>query len=60
MAAKDPSAVTRRRRPRAWRWVRGMLITVGVLALLAGSGVAVAALWALIAKEGFHAVAADD
>jgi len=38
--------VTRRRRPRAWRWVRGMLITVGVLALLAGSGVAVAALWA--------------
>src|SRR3989338_4218768 len=46
MAAKNPSAVTRRRRPRAWRWVRGMLITVGVLALLAGAGVAVAALWA--------------
>ena len=46
MAVQTTPPAARPRRTRAWRWVRRGLIAVGILALLLGSGVAVAALWA--------------
>jgi len=46
MAARHARADARRKGPRAWRWIRRLLIVVGVLSLLVGSGLAVAVLWA--------------
>jgi penicillin-binding protein 1A len=47
MAEKKPSAPGRRRSlPRARRWLRTLLIVAGIVSLLLGAGVAVAALWA--------------
>jgi penicillin-binding protein 1A len=47
MAEKKGAAPEgRRARPRARRWLRTLLIVAGILSLLLGAGVAVAALWA--------------
>ncbi len=43
---KGPGAERKRPRPRRRRWLRGFLIAAGIVSLLVGTGVAVAALWA--------------
>ena len=43
---KNGSAAGRRSRPGGRRWLRTVLIIAGILSLLLGAGVAVAALWA--------------
>jgi penicillin-binding protein 1A len=46
-AGKQESRAERKRaRPRRRRWLRGLLIAAGIVSLLGGTGVAVAALWA--------------
>ncbi len=45
-ARKSEGARAGERKPRRWRWLRRLLIGIGVLTLLGGTAVAVAALWA--------------